>query len=46
LGDADAMRQWEAGLTYMESAGKTQGQFRFDENRQGRFQQKGLSYAA
>jgi hypothetical protein len=44
LGDAQASRDFEAGLAYMESAGKSQGSFRFGEEG-NRFVQKGLTAA-
>lgn len=43
LGNVAAQRELEAGLTYMAAAGSEQGSFRFNENRQGRIVQTGLT---
>jgi hypothetical protein len=44
LGNAAQARNLQSGIQYMEAAGKTQGSFRFTEDR-GRLTQRGLSVA-
>lgn len=43
LGNVKARNELEAGLTYMRAAGADQGEFAFDQNRQGRFIQSGFT---
>jgi hypothetical protein len=43
FGSVDATRELEAGEAYMQSAGRSQGQFSFARGQRGQFVQTGLS---